>query len=478
MKNTLLFFLFLFLINNCFTQWQPDVRLTIDPGESREPVIAASGNSLHIVWEDDGDGNWEIYYKRSVDGGYNWGPDTRLTVNTAESRYPYIAVSGSNVHVVWVDTRNGNWTLFYKLSTDNGSTWTVDAPLTNPGSLRYPAIAASGLNIHAVWYDYRDGNWEIYYKNSANGGFNWNPDIRLTNQSGWSNDPIIAVTGSIVHIVWSDDRDGNEEIYYKRSLDNGTNWSSDTRLTNAPSNSYNPVVSVSGQYVHVVWHDYRNSGSPEIYYKRSVDGGNSWGDDIRLTNNPFDSNNPSVIAAGSSVHIAFNSFRDGNSEIYYKRSVDNGISWEGDTRLTFNPLGSFASSITVSGSQVHTVWYDLRDGNTEIYYKQNPIGNPIGIINISSEIPAGFSLGQNYPNPFNPVTKFKFHLPQFGFVTIIIYDNSGKEVYTLVKEFLAPGVYETVWNASEFSSGVYFYRIIAVGEGLKFTKTLKMILVK
>ena len=70
-------------------QWQPDLRLTVDAGESKEPVVAVSGSVLHTVWEDKGDGNWEIYYKRSADGGYNWGPDTRLTVNSAESRYPY-----------------------------------------------------------------------------------------------------------------------------------------------------------------------------------------------------------------------------------------------------------------------------------------------------------------------------------------------------------------------------------------------------
>ncbi len=53
-------------------------------------------------------GTDEIYYKRSTDAGVSWGADTRLTNNTADSEYPSVAVSGSVVHVVWHDDRDGN----------------------------------------------------------------------------------------------------------------------------------------------------------------------------------------------------------------------------------------------------------------------------------------------------------------------------------------------------------------------------------
>ena len=78
------------------------------------------------------------------------------------------------------------------------------------------------------------------------------------------------MSGSAVHIVWQDSRDGNEEIYYKRSTDGGLNWGSDLRLTTNISGSWNPSVSVSGPVVHVVWNDYR-IGS-EIWYKRDPTG--------------------------------------------------------------------------------------------------------------------------------------------------------------------------------------------------------------
>ena len=98
----------------------------------------------------------------------------------------------------------------------------------------------------------------------------------------------------------------------------------------------------------------------------------------------------------------------------------------------------------------------------------------IGISNISSEVPPSYSLSQNYPNPFNPVTNIKFAIPTSGFVKLVVFDMMGREVETLVNDNLAAGTYKADWNASNFSSGVYFYKLQA-GE---FTEIRKMVLVK
>ncbi len=100
---------------------------------------------------------------------------------------------------------------------------------------------------------------------------------------------------------------------------------------------------------------------------------------------------------------------------------------------------------------------------------------PIGIQNISSTIPEKFELYQNYPNPFNPVTKIKFDIPKNIVVKIKIYDVLGREIEVLVNEKLEAGTYEVNWQASNYPSGVYFYRIESEGE---FEKTGKMILLK
>jgi hypothetical protein len=101
-------------------------------------------------------------------------------------------------------------------------------------------------------------------------------------------------------------------------------------------------------------------------------------------------------------------------------------------------------------------------------------------IEVNVRIPVEFSLEQNFPNPFNPSTKIKFIIPQVasGFslskVSIKVYDMLGREAATLVDEFKPAGSYEVEFNASNLSSGTYFYRITAD----KFSSVKKMILVK
>jgi subtilisin-like proprotein convertase family protein len=81
---------------------------------------------------------------------------------------------------------------------------------------------------------------------------------------------------------------------------------------------------------------------------------------------------------------------------------------------------------------------------------------PIGINQISIEIPEKFNLKQNYPNPFNPSTKIRFSIPKSALTKIIVYDILGKEIETLVNQQLNTGIYETNFNASNLScrSGV------------------------
>jgi hypothetical protein len=88
--------------------------------------------------------------------------------------------------------------------------------------------------------------------------------------------------------------------------------------------------------------------------------------------------------------------------------------------------------------------------------------------------PGNYTLEQNYPNPFNPSTNIKYELPKNSFVKIVVFDMLGREVEALVNEKLSPGSYSIDWNASQYPSGVYFYRLTTEG----FSETKKMILLK
>jgi hypothetical protein len=100
--------------------------------------------------------------------------------------------------------------------------------------------------------------------------------------------------------------------------------------------------------------------------------------------------------------------------------------------------------------------------------------DPVGFNNNNIEIPAKYRLNQNYPNPFNPVTVIRYGIPVNSFVTLKIYDAIGREVETLVKGKFNAGFHQAEWNASNYPSGVYYYRLVA-GE---YSETKKMALVK
>lgn len=102
------------------------------------------------------------------------------------------------------------------------------------------------------------------------------------------------------------------------------------------------------------------------------------------------------------------------------------------------------------------------------------IPNPIGIVNNGNNIPKVFALHQNYPNPFNPVTYIGFDLPKATLVQITIYDLLGREVDVIVNQFMTAGRYKADWDATNFASGVYFYKI----EAGSFVDRKKMIVLK
>lgn len=155
----------------------------------------------------------------------------------------------------------------------------------------------------------------------------------------------------------------------------------------------------------------------------------------------------------------------------------------------YNSNGDLLWDITyVSPDSISSGDNIIVDKNFNVYLHglgQLPSGGPrgaivlkysqlIGIEPISNEVPGGYKLHQNYPNPFNPVTKIKFEVPKLNSVKLLIYDLLGKEIITLVNEELKPGVYEIDFNASQYSSGVYFYKL----ESGSFNQTKKMLILK
>ncbi len=183
-------------------------------------------------------------------------------------------------------------------------------------------------------------------------------------------------------------------------------------------------------------------------------------------------------------------------DVFLSCSTNDGVTWNAPIRVTNTPLideGYVSISRVNPGTspstyEVHMVYMkDPGDGpssfngtatvlpatqNWLIYRK---ISQPtVGVNQTSTEVPSNFSLSQNYPNPFNPTTNIKFAVSKAGFVSLKIYDISGREVSSLVNENLTVGSYSYTFDASKLSSGIYFYTM----RSNNFTDTKKMMLIK
>ncbi|HMQ70779.1 MAG TPA: T9SS type A sorting domain-containing protein, partial [Ignavibacteria bacterium] len=152
-----------------------------------------------------------------------------------------------------------------------------------------------------------------------------------------------------------------------------------------------------------------------------------------------------------------------------ERSSDNV--WTKVGNVNGNGTSSIVNNYSYTDRNLATGSYSYRlkqvdfNGNFEYFNLNNEV-------NIGT--PSAYALSQNYPNPFNPSTTINFDLPTDGNVSLKLYDMSGKEVATLVNEVRAAGYYSVNFNASQLTSGVYFYSISADN----FTATKKMLLVK
>jgi hypothetical protein len=350
------------------------------------------------------------------------------------------------------------------LSTDNGTSWNC-------------------LNIRCLPWDIFFYGTKIYMANffnslfvSSDNGINW-INIGFPSSGGLVYFYCVATNGKSILFGSSGSQYGNYLILYI-SYDNGAHWNN-----SAFGSSVNDIAVIDSTYIIGT-----NSG-PYL----SLDNGASWNlVDEGLSNEVINT----LAVSGSNL------FAGTNDGVYF--STNKGVKWNsasnGLTNTHINALavsgsnlyagtnnGFFLSTnngqnwISVNGGFTDTTIQKLAVSNSHVFAVTN--NNTIWRRSISeiteikkdkSVTPADFALRQNYPNPFNPTTSISFSISKSSFVKLKIFDALGREIATLVNEELPAGTYSRQWNASGFSSGVYFYRLQA-GD---YTATKKLSLLK
>lgn len=396
---------------------------------------------------------------RSSNNGTNWvSSSAGFNCNGIAS----VSVSGSNLFAG--TAYNG-----LLRSTDNGNSWlklsggfkgsTCELIFTAPGNVLL-AQSDSGLFRSTN----NGSNWQML----ISGFISFNSIVN--NQSG-----VLFASGSYPSFgVW-------------KSTNNGLNW--DMTDPNFMSSVHSLCVTPNGNV-------FAGTSGGGVY--RSTNNGTTW-----LQAQPYASVISLTAAPNGYVYGCFNSVSGGQNGIY--RSTNYGVSWSiiglpntdyfyvksnsaghifaggfygsGVLRSTNNGLNWFEVNSGIYNKMITAVYFDNAGfGYAGTYYGglYKTSISTIGLINLSSEVPHSYSLSQNYPNPFNPLTNIEFSVPEKSFVRLVVFDITGRVVDLLVNEELKAGIYKADWNAVNYSSGIYFYRL----ETDNFSETKKMILVR
>lgn len=310
----------------------------------------------------------------------------------------------------------------------------------------------------ALYYEHVSGyaNYKNNINSNASGYMSGNPGFPIYNPS-WAietppngtlfNGPITYYKGScVLHMLRYTIGDSLFFAAFKSYATDTTNF----RLKNALTDDFTAKFSsVAGQ--DLTWF---------------ID---EW---VKQPNHPTYQNTYGIVNLGSgNWRVNFKANQTQTNTVFHKMPIVIKVSFTtgSDTLIrVMNDVNNQAYAFNFN-RQPTTVAFDP---NNDIVLKTATLS--VGINNYSSAVPERFSLYQNYPNPFNPMTNIKFDVPKNSLVKIKIYDITGKIMSELVNQELTAGSYETNWNASGVSSGVYFYKI----ETKDFEKTMRMVLLK
>ncbi len=242
---------------------------------------------------------------------------------------------------------------------------------TSPGASDRPVVAWSGTEYGVAWSDDREtGNREIYFARIGPGGVKIGGDVRVASAVGSSSHPSLAWAGSGWGVAWRDERDGNGEIYFGRIGADGVRIGGDVRLSDTPGLSTQPsLVWAEGEYA-VAWRD-EASGAPVIRLTRIDAGGSEIpGAGTRLSDAPgMDAGRgPSLAWTGSGFGLAWDDTRFGNPEIVLALLSTAGELRGPVIRVTDEPRNSTGPSLVWTGAGFGVAWRDFRGGNFEVYF--------------------------------------------------------------------------------------------------------------
>lgn len=518
-----IFFIFLILSASSYAQYQ-NVMISSLSNPNEPSICINPKNPYQIV----AGANINKVY-RSTDGGLTW--TTSILTSSVYGVWgdPCIIVDTNEVFYYFhlSNPPAGSWIdrIVCQKSTNVGFSW------NEPGSYTYlhpqknqdkewAVVDPATNNIYVTWTEFdsygspgSNDTSRILFAKSTDSGESWVNVMRLDKLGGDCVDEDNTVEGAVpsigpngeIYVSWSGPLIRNSQfgIFFNKSTDGGVTWLNEPMyLTDQPGgwdflipgisrcNGF-PVTACDlsgGQFngnIYINWSDQRNgTDNTDIWFMKSTDGGSTWSQAKRVNNDPPGKHQfltwMTVDQKTGVIYFVFydrRSYSNNQTDVFIARSTDGGETFENIpiSATPFLPVAGFFgdySNISAIDGVVRPIWTRMEGSNSSIWTAIIDFSTSVN--QISEVTPEGFNLSQNYPNPFNPITNIRFDIVKAGNVKLSIYDITGKKVSVLTNEILKPGSYEVEFNASNLSSGIYYYRI----EAGEFVSVKRMVLLK
>lgn len=328
---------------------------------------------------------------------------TNLTNNEQDSVYGQVAAWNNSVYVIWQDSVSGrNYDIFIKKSVDNGTTFGPDVNLSkNPGFSEHPQLSVYGSSVYAVWADNSQGNREIFFSRSTDEGINFGAVQNLSNDTSDSHNQEMAAFGEDVYVTWVDrDMEDNARILLKASSDSGATFGRATEISNVADIGSYPKIAAVGNDVYVTW-NVIGGANEGLYFAKSSDGGSTFGNATKLDDSPGE---PQVAAYNGTVFVISGGLDpiEVNGLRFFK-STDGGETFSDPVQI--DAEGEFVNPtnveiVAVSEEEAYIAGQVFVGGNEEILLLPISSDNATGTVNLSknakiSECPSIAIAGDN-----------------------------------------------------------------------------------
>lgn len=319
--------------------------------------VAVRGQEVFTAWYDVRNGDSDVFFAKSVDGGATFGPNVRVNDDTGQSRQykPSLGLDAAgSIYMIWRDDRRGHADIFFARSEDGGKSFSKNLLLNDDTGWAYqgnPSIGVSpeGL-VYAAWSDDRNENGDIYFTVSRDRGRSFGRNLRLNDDTGksvQSHPTVSAGAGGLVVVAWEDFRNGRSEVYLARSKDAGKTFEPNRRVLSGAEGTVqvSPSIAVDPHgRIAVAWAQFRPQTGP-------VD--------------------PPDAAKGETLW--WEKVRQGDADIELAVSTDGGVHFSSPMQVNDDRSSrpqAFPSVAFDPRGGIDLAWEDFRNGQADIYFAQ------------------------------------------------------------------------------------------------------------